>query len=177
MCDPVSAAVAGLKVMTAMQEYRSAKAVAKGKQIANEKTRRNSDRAYLNDIAKIDAEAVSATREKVAAEFELSQEANKEEAKALNTNAGNATKIIQDIAGTQDMQFLGVIRDFDTDVFNLANQETEAYSAQERRYNSIAPVVMPSKTGLLLEVGTIGMTSYQNNKKATAPDTGEVVAP
>ena len=142
MCDPVSAAVAGLKVMTAMQEYRSAKAVAKG-----------------------------------AAEFELSQEANKEEAKALNTNAGNATKIIQDIAGTQDMQFLGVIRDFDTDVFNLANQETEAYSAQERRYNSIAPVVMPSKTGLLLEVGTIGMTSYQNNKKATAPDTGEVVAP
>ena len=108
MCDPVSATVAGLKVMTAMQEYRSAKAVAKGKQIANEKTRRNSDRAYLNDIAKIDAEAVSATREKVAAEFELSQEANKEEAKALNTNAGNANKLIQDIAGSQDLQFLGV---------------------------------------------------------------------
>ena len=68
------------------------------------------------------------------------------------------------------MQFLEVSKDFETDVLNLVSQESEAYGAQERRYNSIKPVTMPSKTGLLLQVGTIGMTSYQNNKKATDPD-------
>ena len=170
MCDPVSATIAGLKVMTAVQEYRSAKAVAKGQKLANTQTRKSSDKAYLHDISKIDKDAVLATREKKAEDFRLSQEENAKKAEALNTNAGNGLKIMQDIGGGYDMQFLEVSKDFETDVLNLVSQESEAYGAQERRYNSIKPVTMPSKTGLLLQVGTIGMTSYQNYKKDTAPD-------
>ena len=173
MCDVVTA----LKVGMAVQQYRSAKAVAKGQKLANTQTRKSSDKAYLHDISKIDKDAVLATREKKAEDFRLSQEENAKKAEALNTNAGNGLKIMQDIGGGYDMQFLDVSRDFETDVLNLVSQESEAYGAQERRYNSIKPVTMPSKTGLLLQVGTIGMTSYQNNKKATAPDKGEVVAP
>ena len=173
MCDVVTA----LKVGMAVQQYRSAKAVAKGQKLANTQTRKSSDKAYLHDISKIDKDAVLATREKKAEDFRLSQEENAKKAEALNTNAGNGLKIMQDIGGGYDMQFLDVSRDFETDVLNLVSQESEAYGAQERRYNSIKPVTMPSKTGLLLQVGTIGMTSYQNNKKATKPDTGEVVAP
>ena len=166
MCDVVTA----LKVGMAVQNYRSAKAVAKGQKLANTQTRKSSDKAYLNDISKIDKDAVLATREKKAEDFRLSQEENAKKAEALNTNAGNGLKIMQDIGGGYDMQFLDVSRDFETDVLNLVSQESEAYGAQERRYNSIKPVTMPSKTGLLLQVGTIGMTSYQNNKKATDPD-------
>tara|TARA_R110001632_G_scaffold61132_1_gene147743 strand:+ start:204 stop:725 length:522 start_codon:yes stop_codon:yes gene_type:complete len=173
MCDVVTA----LKVGMAVQQYRSAKAVAKGQKLANTQTRKSSDKAYLHDISKIDKDAVLATREKKAEDFRLSQEENAKKAEALNTNAGNGLKIMQDIGGGYDMQFLEVSKDFETDVLNLVSQESEAYGAQERRYNSIKPVTMPSKTGLLLQVGTIGMTSYQNNKKATKPDTGEVVAP
>lgn len=172
MCDAVSATIAALKVATAVQEFRSAKAVAKGQEIANEQTRRNSDQAYLNDLSKIDNEAVSANREKKVEEFILRQENNKKQSQALNLNAGNAVKVVQDIAGTYDMQFLDVVRDYETDVMKLRGQESEAYAAQQRRYNSIKPVVMPSQTGLMLQVASIGAEGYQSYKKAQSPKQG-----
>jgi hypothetical protein len=112
---------------------------------------------------------VSASREKKAEEFKISQENNKKQAQALNLNAGNGVKIVQDIAGTYDMQFLDVVRDYETDVMKLTGQESEAYAAQQRRYNSIKPVTMPSRTGMLLQVATIGAEGYQSYKKAQAP--------
>ena len=156
MCDPVTMAVVttGLQVATTMQEYNSKKAIAKGKQKANEQTRRNSDQAYLNDIYKIDSEAVSASREKAAALFDANRKAEAAEAKALNLNAGNAGKILQDMAGTRDLQFFDVTRDYETDIFKLSGQKTDAYASQQRRYNSITPAIMPSKTGAMLKIGT-----------------------
>jgi len=173
MCDVVTA----LKIGTAIVSHRNQRAIAKGQQEANELTRKNSDQAYLNDLSKIDGEYVTTSREKKAEEFRLNQEKNKKQAKLLNMNAGNGDKIIQDIAGTHDMQFLDVARDYETDVIKLMGQEQEAYAAQQRRYNSIKPVVMPSRTGLLLNIGTIGAEGYQKYKTNLKPDTGEVVAP
>ena len=167
MCDPVTIAVVGLNVMTTMNEHKSAKAVAQAKQRANERTRRNSDQAYLNDISKIDSEAVSASREKTLAEFEAGQKANAAQASALNLNAGNADKIIQDMAGTNDMQFLDITRDYETDIFKLSGQKTDAYAAQQRRYNSIAPVMMPSSTGAMLKIGTQIAGGVQTSRART----------
>ena len=167
MCDPVTIAVVGLNVMTTMNEHKSAKAVAQAKQRANEQTRRNSDQAYLNDISKIDSEAVSASREKTLAEFEAGQKANAAEAKALNLNAGDADKIIQDMAGTRDLQFLDITRDYETDIFKLSGQQTDAYAAQQRRYNSIAPVMMPSSTGAMLKIGTQIAGGVQTSRART----------
>jgi hypothetical protein len=158
MCDVVTA----LKIGTAIYSHQSKRAIAKGQMRANEQTRRNSDQAYLNDIAKIDREAVSASREKVAEDFRISQEKIKKQAQALNLNAGNGDKIVQDIAGTYDMQFLDVARDYEMDVLKIQDQTGEAYAAQQRRYNSIKPVSMPSNTGLLLSVATAGAEGYQN---------------
>ena len=90
-------------------------------------------------------------------------------------NAGNGTKIVQDIAGAYDMQFLDVARDYEMDVVKLMGQESEAYAAQQRRYNSIKPVAMPSQTGLMLQVATIGAEGYQNYQDNQKPDTGETV--
>jgi hypothetical protein len=173
MCDVVTA----LKIGTAIVSYRNQRAIAKGQQKANDETRKNSDQAYLNDIAKIDAEYVLASREKKAEDFKTKQESAKKQAQALNMNAGNGTKIIQDIAGTYDMQFLDVARDYETDVIKLMSQEREAYAAQQRRYNSIKPVAMPSQTGLMLQVATIGAEGYQKYQDNQKPDIGEVVAP
>lgn len=177
MCDVVSAITTGLKIATAVQDYRSKKVVAESQEKANAITRKNSDQAYLNDLSKIDNEYVLASREKKAEDFRISQENNKKQAQALNMNAGNGIKIVQDIAGTYDMQFLDVARDYETDVIKLMYQEDDAYAAQQRRYNSIKPVTMPSQTGLFLQIGTAGMEGYQMNKALTKPDTGEVVAP
>jgi len=167
MCS-VQAAVAGLNIMSSIQEYRSQKAVAQAKERANEQTRRNSDQAYLYDISKIDAEAVSASREKALANFKNTQDANKKLAQNLNLNAGNPDKIIQDIAGTYDMAFLDVTKDYETDITKLYGKTKEAYAAQQRRYNSIAPVTMPSRTGLFLQVATATTQGYQNVEKAKA---------
>ena len=170
MCS-VQAAVAGLQIATTVQDYRSKRAVAKSQQKANAETRKNSDQAYLDDLSKIDREAVSASREKKAEDFRISQEANKKEAQALNMNAGNGVKIVQDIAGTYDLQFLDVARDYETDVIKLMGQEDEAYAAQQRRYNSIKPVTMPSKTGMFLQVATQATQGYQNHQDAMKPKT------
>jgi len=165
MCDVVTA----LKIGTAIYSYQSQKAVAKSQQRANTQTQRSSDQAYLNDLSKIDREAVLASREKKAEQFKISQENNKKQSQALNLNAGNGVKIVQDIAGTYDMQFLDVVRDYETDVMKLTGQESEAYAAQQRRYNSVKPVTMPSQTGLLLQVATIGAEGYQNYKANVKP--------
>jgi len=157
MCDVVTA----LKIGTAIYSHQSKRAIAKGQMRANEQTRKNSDQAYLNDISKIDKEAVSASREKALADFKISQKKIRQQATSLNLNAGNADKIIQDIAGAYDMQFLDVAKDYEMDVLKLSDQTTEAYSAQQRRYNSIKPVSMPSNTGLLLSVATTAAEGYQ----------------
>jgi hypothetical protein len=167
MCDPVTIAITSLNVMSSIQEHRSLQAVAAAKQRANEQTRRNSDQSYLYDISKIDKEAVSASREKALANFKDTQDANKKLAQNLNLNAGNPDKIIQDIAGTHDMAFLDVTRDYETDISRLYGKTKEAYSAQQRRYNSIAPVVMPSRTGLFLNVATAAAKGYQAHTAAT----------
>ena len=167
MCS-VQAAVAGLNIMSSIQEYRSQKAVAQAKERANEQTRRNSDQAYLYDLSKIDSEAVSASREKALANFKNTQDANKKLAQNLNLNAGNPDKIIQDIAGTYDMAFLDVTKDYETDVTRLYGKTKEAYVAQQRRYNSIAPVMMPSRTGLFLKVATQAAGGYQAHTAATS---------
>ena len=175
MCS-VQLALAGLSIASSVQEYRSKKAVAAAQQRANEQTRRNSDQAYLYDLSKIDKETVSSARELKAAQFKNSQDTNKKLAQTLNLNAGNPDKIIQDIAGTQDMDFLDSTRDYETDVTKLYDKTNEAYAAQQRRYNSIAPVMMPSRTGLFLKVGTQIATGYQSGMagkaKTPAPKTG-----
>lgn len=167
MCDVITA----LKIGTAVVQYRNQRAIAKSQMSANAETRKNSDQAYLNDIAKIDREAVSTSREKEAEKFRISQENLKKQAQALNMNAGNGAKIVQDIAGTYDMQFLDVARDYETDVIKLMGQESEAYAAQQRRYNVIKPVTMPSQTGLLLQVATAGAEGYQAYQNRTLPKT------
>lgn len=167
MCDVITA----LKIGTAISGYQNQKAIAKSQIAANEQTRKNSDQAYLYDLSKIDSEKVSTSREEKAEKFKIQQEANKKLAQNLNLNAGNSDKIVQDIAGTYDMQFLDVARDYETDVIKLYGQEKEAYAAQLRRYNSIAPVSMPSQTGLFLEVATIGAEGYQKSSNAQKPKT------
>ena len=69
------------------------------------------------------------------------------------------------------MSFLDTARDYETDVVKLMSQEREAYAAQARRYNSLPPVVMPSKTGLMLQVATAGAEGYALHKGLTKPKT------
>lgn len=165
MCS-IQAAVAGLNIATSIQEHRAKQAMAQAQMQRNEQTRRNSDQAYLYDIQKIDNEMVATSREKVAEKFRISQEKIKKQSIGLNLNGGNSDKIIQDIAGAYDLQFLDVTRDYQADTARLGEKYYEAYTAQQRRYNSIQPVSSPSNLGLLFKIGTQAAQGYQAHTAA-----------
>ena len=178
MCS-IQAAMAGVQIVGKVQEYREQKALAASKRAANDRTRENAQVAYMRDINKIDQEKVQADQEKAVAEFKTKQESKKKLAQALNLNAGNAVVIVQDIGSLYNDEYTEINREYKGDMITLANQTTDAYANLAKTYNSIAPVVEPSRTGLLLDVAMTAGEGYIAHTSATSAkkDEGLVVAP
>ena len=178
MCS-IQAAMAGVQIVGKVQEYREQKALAASKRAANDRTRENAQVAYMRDINKIDQEKVQADQEKTVAEFKTKQESKKKLAQALNLNAGNRVAIVQDIGSLYNDEYTEINRDYKGDMITLAAQTTDAYASLAKTYNSIAPVVEPSRTGLLLDVAMTAGEGYVAHTSATSAkkDEGLVVAP
>ena len=181
MCGVPEAQIA-LSVVSAVgkvQEYRENKALAASKRAANDRTRENAQVAYMRDINKIDQEKVQADQEKAVAEFKTNQEKKKASAQALNLNAGNAVVIVQDIGALYNDEYTEINREYKSDMMTIGNQTTDAYANMAKTYNSIAPVVEPSRTGLLLDIAMTGAEGYIAHTDATSAkkDGGLIVAP
>ena len=171
MCS-IQAAMAGVQIVGKVQEHREAKALAASKRAANDRTRENAQVAYMRDINKIDQEKVQADQEKTVAEFKTKQESKKKLAQALNLNAGNAVAIVQDIGSLYNDEYTEINRDYKGDMITLAAQTTDAYANMSKVYNSLQPVVEPSRTGLLLDIASTAGTGYIAHTDATKPKTG-----
>ena len=178
MCS-IQAAMAGVQIAGKMQEYREQKALAASKRAANDRTRENAQVAYMRDINKIDQEKVQADQEKAVAEFKTKQESKKKLAQALNLNAGNSVAIVQDIGSLYNDEYTEINREYKGDMITLANQTTDAYANMAKTYNSIAPVVEPSRTGLILDIAMTAGEGYVAHTDATSAktDKGLTVAP
>ena len=168
MCS-IQAAMAGVQIVGKVQEYREQKALAASKRATNDRTRENANVAYMRDINKIDQEKVQADQEKAVAEFKTKQESKKKLAQNLNLNAGNSVAIVQDIGSLYNDEYTEIHRDYKGDMITLANQTTDAYANMAKVYNSIAPVVEPSRTGLLLDIATTAGEGYVAHTDATKP--------
>ena len=171
MCS-IQAAMAGVQIVGKVQEHREAKALAASKRAANDRTRENAQVAYMRDINKIDQEKVQADQEKTVAEFKTKQESKKKLAQALNLNAGNRVAIVQDIGSLYNDEYTEINREYKGDMITLANQTTDAYANMSKVYNSLQPVVEPSRTGLLLDIASTAGTGYIAHTDATKPKTG-----
>ena len=171
MCS-IQAAMAGVQIVGKVQEYREQKALAASKRAANDRTRENAQVAYMRDINKIDQEKVQADQEKTVAEFKTKQESKKKLAQALNLNAGNRVAIVQDIGSLYNDEYTEINRDYKGDMITLAAQTTDAYANMSKVYNSLQPVVEPSRTGLLLDIASTAGTGYIAHTDATKPKTG-----
>ena len=167
MCS-IQAAMAGVQIVGKVQEYREQKALAASKREANNRTRENAQVAYMRDINKIDQEKVQADQEKAVAEFKTKQESKKKLAQALNLNAGNRVAIVQDIGSLYNDEYTEINREYKGDMITLAGQTTDAYANMAKVYNSLEPVVEPSRTGLLLGLATTGAQGYINYDTAKA---------
>ena len=169
MCGVPQAQLA-LSVISAVgkvQEYREQKALAASKRASQDRTRENAQVAYMRDINKIDQEKVLADQEKAVAEFKTKQESKKKLAQALNLNVGNNVAIVQDIGSLYNDEYTEINRDYKGDMITLAGQTTDAYANMAKVFNSLQPVVEPSRTGLLLDLGTTAAQGYINYDTAT----------
>ena len=162
-------ALTAISVVGKVQEYREQKALAASKRRANAITIENANRAYIRDINKIDQEKVQADQEKTVAKVKTDMEKKKAIAQNINLNAGNSVAIVQDIGSLYNDEYNENNRDYKGDMITLGEQSIDAYANMAKVYNSIAPVTEPSRTGLLLDLGTTaaqGYINYDTAKKA-----------
>ena len=162
MCtaDPVTLAIGALKIGTAVSGWQEQRQQASNQAYADYKTRRNADQAYLNDLSKIETERGNAAREKGVEEFRAKMEARKNLAKGQNLGFGNALRVAQDVGTTFDQDYNDIMFGFESDMYALNNQRTDAYANLQRIYNNIAPVYMSNSTDLALRIGNAAANTY-----------------
>ena len=165
-------ALTAISAVGKVQEYREQKALAASKRASQNQTRINANVAYMRDINKIDQEKVQADQEKAVAEFKTKMESKKKLAQALNLNAGNSVAIVQDIGSLYNDEYTEIMRDYKGDMITIGNQTQDAYANMSKVYNSLEPVTEPSRTGLLLDLGTTAAQGYVNYDTAVKADKG-----
>ena len=164
MCG-VAEAYAALQIMNSINSYQTQRAQAKAQEQANKITEQNANIAYLNDIQKIEGEKVEAAREFALEDFKRKMDLRKKQSQALNLGFGNPFKVIQDLAGTGDTDYVELQNAFLSDMYKANYQYSQAYAdMQQTRAKYIKPVQEPSLLGLGLEIGTtaVGYGMSQN---------------
>jgi hypothetical protein len=162
MCGVVEA-MAVMSVMQSIQGYNAQKAQAKAQERANKITEQNANISYLNDIQKIEGEKVEAAREFALEDFKRKMDLRKKQSQALNLGFGNPFKVIQDLAGTADTDYVELQNAFLSDMYKANYQYTQAYAnMQKTRSQYLKPVVSPNGLGTMLEIGVTALGYSQN---------------
>ena len=162
MCG-VAEAMAVMSVIQSIQGYNTQKAQAKAKERANKITEQNANMSYLNDIQKIEGEKVEAAREFALESFKSKMDLRKKQATALNLGFGNPFKVIQDLAGTADTDYVELQNAFLSDMYKANYQYSQAYAdMQTTRAKYLKPVVSPNGLGTMLEIGVTALGYSQN---------------
>jgi len=153
MCG-IPEALAVLQIGQSIMGYQSQKKQAQMQEAANATTARNANTSHNYNLSLIEKERGTAAREKALEQFKLDKETAKEEAKLLNAGYGNPFRIMQDLGGKADLQWLDLENDFMADMNELMGQEYNSYAQLQRTYNQLAPVVYPNPLASALSAGT-----------------------
>ena len=125
MCG-VNEAMAVLSIMNSVNDFQAGKAKAKAQKEANRITVENANISDLNDIQKIEGEKVEAAREFALEDFKNKMDLRKKQAQALNLGFGNPFKIVQDLAGAADTDYVELQNAFLSDMYKANYQYTQA---------------------------------------------------
>jgi len=132
MCG-VYEAMAALQIGQALMGHQQQKAVAEATRQSNKITEQNANISYLNDIQKIEGERTEAAREFSLEEFKRKMDLRGRQATALNLGFGNSQKIIQDLAGVGDTDYVELQNAFLSDMYKANYQYDQAYANKHRR--------------------------------------------
>ncbi len=154
MCG-VNEAMAVLSIIKSVNNFQGQKAQAKAQKEANRITVENANISYLNDIQKIEGEKVEAAREFALEDFKNKMDLRKKQAQALNLGFGNPFKVVQDLAGAADTDYVELQNAFLSDMYKANYQYTQAYAnMQKTRSQYVKPVSEPSALGLGVQIAT-----------------------
>ena len=159
MCS-VELAVAGLKVGSAVAGWQADRQQAANQAYSDYRTRQNADKAYLEDLGRIETERGMSAREKYRAKMAAKMKARKDLAAAQNAGFGNDLRVAQDIGSVFDTEYNDIAFEFESDMITLNNQRIDAYAAQQRIYNNLAPVYKPNTTDLIFRTASAGLDGY-----------------
>tara|TARA_R100000008_G_C3561953_1_gene156750 strand:- start:591 stop:1154 length:564 start_codon:yes stop_codon:yes gene_type:complete len=164
MCGVAEAQLA-LAVVGTVAKHQNEKAIAKRNEAANRVTMGNVNEAYMNDLAKIDAEASRVDQAQSLERLKMRQELTKNQAYAVNAGFGNALKVMQDMSGSHDLAYGELLFDVEKDTMTLMNQEDDAYANLHRGYSNIRPVEQPSLLGSGLALAGHGLNYAASDNK------------
>ena len=164
MCGVPEAQMA-LAVVSTVAKFQNEKKVAERNEAANRVTMGNINEAYMNDLAKIDAEASRVDQAQSLERLKMRQELTKNQAYAVNAGFGNALKVMQDMSGSHDLAYGELLFDVEKDTMTLMNQEDDAYANLHRGYSNIRPVEQPSLIGAGLNIAGAGLNYAASDNK------------
>ena len=154
MCG-VNEAMAVLSIVKAVGDFQGQKAQAKANRQSNEITEQNTNMSYMNDLNKIEFERIEAAREMSLTDFGRKMKLRKEQAQALNLGFGNPFKVVQDIMGRGDTDYVELQNAFLSDMYKANYQYDQAYAnLQQKRNKYMKTVSEPSALGLGLQIAT-----------------------
>ena len=164
MCGVPEAQMA-LAVVTTVAKFQNEKKIAERNEAANRVTMGNINEAYMNDLAKIDAEASRVDQAQSLEKLKMRQKLTKDQAYAVNSGFGNALKVMQDMSGSHDLAYGELLFDVEKDTMTLMNQENDAYANLHRGYSNIRPVEQPSLIGAGLNIAGAGLNYAASDNK------------
>lgn len=154
MCG-VNEAMAVLSIMKSVNDFQGQKAQAKANRQSNEITEQNTNMSYMNDLNKIEFERIEAAREMSLTDFGRKMKLRKEQAQALNLGFGNPFKVVQDIMGRGDTDYVELQNAFLSDMYKANYQYDQAYAnLQQKRNQHMKTVSEPSVLGLGVQMAT-----------------------
>lgn len=154
MCG-VNEAMAVLSIMKSVNDFQAGKAQAKADRESNKITEANTNMSYMNDLNKIEFERIEAAREMSLTDFGRKMELRKQQAQALNLGFGNPFKVVQDIMGRGDTDYVELQNAFLSDMYKANYQYDQAYSDfLNKRNRHLKTVSEPSALGLGVQIAT-----------------------
>ena len=175
MCG-VNEAMAVLSIMKSVNDFQGTKAQAKADRKSNEITDANTNMSYMNDLNKIEFERIEAAREMSLTDFGRKMELRKKQAQALNLGFGNPFKVVQDIMGRGDTDYVELQNAFLSDMYKANYQYDQAYAnLQQKRNKYMKTVSEPSVLGLGLQIATTaGAYAMSPNSIVNQPSKAEM---
>ena len=152
-----------VQTISAKAEYDDAKERARIQRENNEKARKSAERAYLEDLGKLDIEQQQKQKEiaiaKEAKETELIKKQSAGYLAGLEKGNANVDAVLRDIGYDFQPDFLNqkaAVEDINTQtIFGY----TDAYRAMERSYASLKAPVIPSRTAMALKIAGAGVST------------------